>query len=131
MGLVDVLRRLGIELEGRKDDNLGLGDEGLRLLDGAGDLPLLHRRMIWPERDGEALGIVGGAFLSKIFGSGIVGPCLPLGVKPPGSGQRLQPRERDSLPGLAANAGLEKLVAPIALAQRLARARDRSVVSLG
>ena len=49
MGLVDVLGCLGVELKRREDNHLRLRDEALRLLDGAGDLPLLQRCVVRPE----------------------------------------------------------------------------------
>ena len=50
-------------------------------------------------------------------------------MQPAGAGQGFQPDKGNTLPGFAANAGFEQFVPPLALAQGLARARNRLVGS--
>ena len=111
LSLVDVLRRLGVELERGEDDDLRLRHEGLRLLDRELDLALLERRVLRPEGDHDALGLI-------LLGLG-------LGLQRARARERLDAGEVDALPALAADAGLQQLVAPVALPRGLARAGDR------
>jgi len=127
VGLVNVLGCLRVELEGGEKDDLRLRHQRLRLLDGLGHLALLQRGVLGAEGDDDALHLRGRAALPHLVRARIVGTGLPVGVQPAAAGQRLQPGEADVLARLAANAGAQQLVAPLALAQRLAGAGDGGI----
>ncbi len=80
--------------------------------------------MVRAEGDDDPLRVPGGSPVPDLVRAGSVGVGLALDVQPGGARQRLQPREGDMLAGLAANAGLQQLVAPVALPQGFARAGD-------
>src|SRR5581483_11664943 len=104
--VVSVLGRFGVELEGGEDDELRLGHQRLRLLDGLGHLALLQGRVLGTEGNDDALRLL----VLR----------LAVGVQIAAAGQRLKACETNVLPILAANAGAQEFVAPLALAQRLA-----------
>ena len=83
--------------------------------------------MIRAEGDDDALGVPGGAPVPDLVRAGGVGMGLALDVQPSGTRQRLQPCEGDMLAGLAADAGLQQFVAPVALPQGFAGAGDGPV----
>ena len=130
VGFVDVLGGFRVELEGGEYHDGRARHQRLRFLQGAGYLALLQRRVVGAERDYRPLRVIGGAGFADAVRPGGVRARVALGVQPAGAGQRLDPREGDALAGLAADAGLQQLVAPIALPQRLAGARDRLVSRL-
>ncbi len=93
VGFVDVLRRLGIELERGEDDDLRLGHQRLRFFDRQLDLPLLQRRMLRAERDHDALRlaeILPGLLLDRAF---VIRLRLGFGMQPARAGQRLDAGE--------------------------------------
>ena len=77
--------------------------------------------MLGAEGDDDALRRARRA-LGDMTGAGVVRQRLGLGVEPAGAGERLDAREKDALAGLAADAGLQQLLAPLGVAERGARA---------
>lgn len=108
VGLVDVLCGFGIELEGGEDEDLGAGDEALRLFECHLDLSGVESGVLRAEGDGDLLlGVVRG---------------LAVGVEPPGAAEGFESGEGDPLAAPAADAGGEELGPPFVLPEGLAGA---------
>lgn len=107
---VNVLGSLGIELEGGKNQDGRLGTEGAGLIPGELDLVGVQRAVLGAEGDDHALGL-------DALGFGV-------GMQPAGAGQGLGAGEINMMAALAAQAGLEQLVAPLGMAESGAGAGD-------